>query len=118
MTIRRLVLAGCLAIGGSVALTAQSPLTVLWDYPDTALVGVAEFQVAVDGGAYQSVGLPSPQTLPDTQSGHKSFASLLPLIGAGTHTVTVRACNSTECSWDAAVVFKLIGPASNVRIKK
>lgn len=98
---------------------AQSPIYAVWDYPDAEIAEIVGFQVKFDSGAYQPIVMPAPETLPDTMIGHKSFRYAIPsTFTNGQHSVAVRACNSTECSWDATAVFKLIGPPKNPRVQK
>lgn len=107
-----------LILFGIVLLKAQNPTTIAFDYPDSDIPLITEFQVKLDGGAYASIGIPTPMVVAGTLANHKSFLHNLPALSHGNHTVAVRACNATECSWDASIVFKLIGPPSNLRIHK
>jgi len=102
-----------------VNVNAQSQMWAVWDYADTEIPDITGFQVKFDSGAYQPIVMPQAETLSDTPAGHKSFRYPVPsTFTNGTHTLAVRACNTTECSWDATAVFKLIGPPKNPRIQK
>lgn len=105
----------------SITLSGQTPTYLVWDYPIAELPSISEFQVRYDNGAYQTVGIPNGETFSDTQPGHQSFRALIPssISSGASHTVYVRSCNGpSDCSFDASLVFKFIGPPSNLRIKK
>ena len=101
-------------------VSAQTPLYLAWDYPDAEIGNVVSFQTKVDGGSFADVGIPNPTLESDTPAGNHTFKWLLPagLSNGGNHTVSVRACNAVECSFEPSLVFKLIGPPTNLRIKK
>lgn len=100
-----------------VPLRAQAPLRAVWDYPDAEISAVVRFEVRLDGAPnYTSVGVPTPEVLPTTPPGQHSYGWVLPALNNGTHTLLVRACDANECSFDATVVFRQLGPPQNPRI--
>lgn len=109
----RLLLVLSVVLGGQ----AQAPLRLAWDYPDSGIGGITAFEVRLDGApAWTPVGVPAPETLPTTQPGQHTYSWALPPLGNGNHTAGVRACNQTECSLEATIPFRLVGPPENVRI--
>jgi hypothetical protein len=95
-----------------------------WDYAaaDITQYSVVRFEIQVDGGAWASVGLPTPFTNPQTAAGKQTYAVPFPAMQPGQHTISVRACNVDLCSAGIApFAFKLaIVPAdgSNGRVIK
>jgi hypothetical protein len=100
----------------TVPLQSQPILKAAWDYPDSEIGNIIRFEVKIDNGQYQSVGIPAQESFPTTLSGNHTYTYPVPFTTSGTHTFVVRACDNTECSFDVGVVFKWIGPPQNLRI--
>jgi len=118
---RKLVALGIFTLLFGTGLIAQTPLYFAWDYPDSGIADVSHFRVKYDSGQYTSVGLPTPEVLEDTAPGNHTFRTLLPtgFQPGANHTASVVACSDTMgCSFEVSLPFRLIGPASNPRIKK
>ncbi len=105
------------AIIFSSATYAQTPTYFTWDYPDVDITNVVKFQVKVNTGSYIDVGIPNQELLADTTPANHTYRWTIPATLTQA-TLSVRACNSLECSVDASTSFKLIGPPGNPRIKK
>jgi hypothetical protein len=102
----------------SSQLIAQAQLKAVWDYPDLEIGTIARFEVKIDDGTYESIGIPSQQTLPTTLPGAHSYVYVIPFTVQGTHVIAVRACDAVECSFDATVPYKWIGPPRNLFITR
>lgn len=111
--------AGPRAAAGDLARPNDS---VAWDYPKTELTnaGVLRFEVCYDTIQPCVIVTPDQVRLPTSASPDvDSYASkFIPML-VGPHTVTVKACNATECSDPGSASFILSvrpGPPVNVRI--
>jgi hypothetical protein len=101
--LRRLALVLALLVLAPVA-SAQQPVplspadAIGFDYTDANLTAyqVSGFEVAYDGGAWQSLGIPVSVILPDTVAGGRTYKAIPPFV-SGTHTVVFRACNGAGC---------------------
>lgn len=101
------------------AVSGQTPQYLVFDMPDNEVAGLTKFEYKLNNGPYTISTNVTPLSLPDTTPGHKSFEIPLPILPRGDNIITVRACNSGGCSTDSSpFVVKLIGPPTNLRIKK
>jgi hypothetical protein len=85
-----------------VSQTVADPTSqVVWEYSDDEIAEhqVNRFELRIDSGAWQSVGLPL------TASGEYQVA--IPPTSPGDHVLDLRACNSELCGPSASVVFSL-----------
>lgn len=92
-----------------------------WDYGITDLTSyqITRFETRIDSAPFSSIGMPAVQNDPNTIAGHNSYRWPIPAMTPGNHVVSVRACNSTECSdpldFSFVLVIKPIVP-KNLRI--
>ena len=120
---RTLMLVGLLlwAVPGYGQPVAIQGDTVAFDYftADLATYVVVRFERRLDGGAWEGLGLPAGQMLPDTQANAETYVVPLPALPTGDHAVSYRACNVDVCSVAITFSFRLaIQPpaVSNVRV--
>lgn len=97
---------------------AQTNLRAIWDYDDTQISAITRFEVKVDTGNWQSIGIPFAELFSTTLPGHHSYVYIIPTVSNGQHSFQVRACDSIECSFEATAPFKLIGPPKNPRVER
>lgn len=105
-------------VGLASAVQAQVNLRAIWDYHDLDTPNITRFEVKIDSGSWQDIGIPAPQVFPETLPGHHSFVFQLLNVSNGPHTFFVRACDPTDCSFEVSKPYKLIGPAKNPRIER
>lgn len=84
---RRLIVVIVVWLAAIVSAQAQTTPVLSWSHDGAH---VTEFQVIVDGGTAQSLGLPTPVGT--------TYTASLPTMTAGVHTLAVRACNGSYCS--------------------
>jgi hypothetical protein len=114
----RIYLVIILFLLSSLTIQAQPQLKAVWDYPDNEIGTIARFEVKIDDGVYESIGIPPQQILPTTLAGAHSYVYVIPFTVQGTHVIAVRACDAVECSFDATVPYKWIGPPRNLFITR
>jgi hypothetical protein len=79
---------------------ATTEPTIYWEHDG---VGVTSFTCQIDSGTAVSLGLPTP-----TGTTYSSALSNCGTIAAGTHTLTIRACNGSTCTAGTSIyVVKL-----------
>lgn len=134
MLLRRVLLAALVLLGAAVPAYAAEPIgiplsafrvapgTVIdlqtppvatpgqafgVDYPDAAFTagGVTRFELLIDAGTWTDVGLPTKQNDPQTPAGSSTYRIPIPAVTPGTHTVSVRACNTVLCGSGTPLAF-------------
>jgi hypothetical protein len=98
-----------------------SPKKFLWDYSsaDIAASEVNRFELKIDDGEWGDVGrLGSPDQSGATP-GYVTYEAPVPALTLGSHIVSMRACNVTDCSDPLGLVFIVSikpAPVINLRI--
>jgi hypothetical protein len=77
----------CVFVGLPIGALAQTTPVLAWEHDGASIV---RFELVVDGGAAQSLGLPTPSGT--------TYTAPLPSLSAGAHVLELRACNDTFCS--------------------
>jgi hypothetical protein len=83
----------------------RPPASILWEYTqqDFADGGANLFSISIDSND------PIHQTVASAQTATPgTFKFDLPALVIGTHTITVQACNPTECSAPSSLSFQLV----------
>jgi hypothetical protein len=83
-----------------VLVGADAPPTIYWEHDGA---NVTSFTCQIDSGTAVSLGLPTP-----VGTTYSALLSACGTIAAGTHTLTIRACNSSGCTAASSIyVVKL-----------
>jgi hypothetical protein len=91
-------------------------VTIGFDYPDADLLSVTRFERQIDGGSWESIGIPASAISEETPSEHRTYIHPLPPITLGRHTVAYRACDEVMCS-DVVTVSARVVITSHVIIE-
>lgn len=76
-----------------MAVWAQSAPRIYWEHDGANL---SRFEYVLDGGTPVSMGLPTPSGT--------TYSYELPALTAGTHTLVIQACNSSNVCTPAAAI--------------